>query len=46
MEGSSRAAVELTAKGEVDMATLLALAGQHGIEMLGPVPAETGHLRP
>lgn len=45
MERFSRAAAELAAKGEVDMATMLSLAEQHGIEMLGPVPGETGQLR-
>ena len=38
MEQFSRAAADLAAEGHVDMATVLALAGQHGIEMLGPVP--------
>lgn len=39
MEGFSRAAADLAAKGEVDMTTVLALAERHGIELLGPVPA-------
>lgn len=39
MEGFSRAAADLATRGEVDMATVLALAEQHGIELLGPVPA-------
>ena len=45
MEGFSRAAADLAARGEVDMAAALALAEQHGIEILGPVPRETGQLR-
>ena len=38
MEQFSRAAADLATKGEVDMTTVLGLAEQHGIEMLGPVP--------
>ena len=38
MEQFSRAAAALATKGDVDMATVLRLAEQHGIEMLGPVP--------
>ena len=38
MEQFTRAAANLATRGDVDMATLLHLADQHGIEMLGPVP--------
>ena len=38
MEQFSRAAADLATRGDVDMATVLRLAEQHGIEMLGPVP--------
>ena len=39
MEQFSRAAAALAAQGGADMATALRLAQQHGIELLGPVPA-------
>jgi mannose-6-phosphate isomerase-like protein (cupin superfamily) len=42
MEQFSRAAAELATRGEVDMTTVLRLAEQHGIEMLGPVPVPAG----
>jgi mannose-6-phosphate isomerase-like protein (cupin superfamily) len=42
MEHFSRAAADLAARGEADMAAVLSLAEQHGIEMLGPVPLEAG----
>ena len=38
MEQFTRAAAALATKHDVDMATVLAIAEQHGIEMLGPVP--------
>lgn len=38
MEQFSRAAADLATRGDVDMTTVLQLAEQHGIEMLGPVP--------
>ena len=42
MEQFTRAAAALAAKGDADMAAVLRLADQHGIEMLGPVPAAVG----
>jgi mannose-6-phosphate isomerase-like protein (cupin superfamily) len=39
MEQFTRAAADLATKHDVDVAAVLALAEQHGIEMLGPVPA-------
>ncbi len=44
MERFSRSVAELAARGEVDLASVLALAEQHGIELMGPVPSETGQL--
>lgn len=41
MEGFSRAAAALAAEGTPSIEDVLALAEQHGIEMLGPVPATT-----
>ena len=38
MEGFSRAAAELATAGEPTMDQVLALARQHGVELLGPVP--------
>jgi mannose-6-phosphate isomerase-like protein (cupin superfamily) len=38
MEGFSRAAAELAAAGAPSMDRVLALAQEHGVEMLGPVP--------
>jgi mannose-6-phosphate isomerase-like protein (cupin superfamily) len=38
MEGFSRAATALAAEGPADMAAVLAVAQEHGIELLGPVP--------
>ena len=42
MEQFCREAADLATRGDVDMATVLGLAQQHGIEMLGPVPAPVG----
>ena len=42
MEGFSRAAAALAADGEPSMDAVLAIAGEHGIELLGPVPAGVG----
>ena len=43
MEQFTRAAEAMAAEaGEVDVAAVLRLADQHGIEMLGPVPAAVG----
>lgn len=39
MEGFSRAAAAMAAQGSPSIEAVLALAQQHGIEMLGPVPA-------
>jgi mannose-6-phosphate isomerase-like protein (cupin superfamily) len=39
MEGFSRAAAALAARGEPTMDAVLAIAAEHGIELLGPVPA-------
>jgi mannose-6-phosphate isomerase-like protein (cupin superfamily) len=39
MEGFTRAAAVLAAAGEPSMEAVLAIAEEHGIEMLGPVPA-------
>ncbi len=39
MEYLARAAADLATKQDVDMATVLDVAQQHGSEMLGPVPA-------
>ena len=41
MEQFCRSAADLATRGEVDMAIVLGLAEQHGIEMLGPVPASS-----
>lgn len=38
MEGFLRAGAALAADGSPDMEALLAIAAQHGIELLGPVP--------
>jgi hypothetical protein len=38
MEGFCRAAVALAAAGPPAMDQVLALAHEHGVEMLGPVP--------
>ena len=38
MEGFSRAAAAMAAQGSPGIEDVLALAEQHGIEMLGPVP--------
>jgi quercetin dioxygenase-like cupin family protein len=38
MEGFSRAAAELAAHGSPSMEAVLAIASQHGIELLGPIP--------
>ena len=39
MENFSRAAATLAVDGQLDMEAALAVAAQHGIELLGPVPA-------
>ena len=39
MEGFSRAAADLAADGEPSIDDVLEVAEQHGIEMLGPIPA-------
>jgi mannose-6-phosphate isomerase-like protein (cupin superfamily) len=38
MEGFSRAAAALAAEGEASMDAVLAIAAEHGVELLGPVP--------
>lgn len=38
MEGFSRAAADLAARGEPSMEAVLAIAEAHGVELLGPVP--------
>lgn len=40
MEGFSRAAATLAAQGTPSMDAVLAIAEEHGIELLGPVPEE------
>ena len=42
IEGFSRAAAALAANGEPSMEAVLGIAAEHGIELLGPVPAERG----
>jgi len=42
MEGFTRAAADLAAGGEASMEAVLRIAGEHGIELLGPVPAASG----
>jgi uncharacterized protein YjlB len=42
MEGFTRAAVALAAADEPTMDRVLALAEEHGIEMLGPIPERVG----
>jgi quercetin dioxygenase-like cupin family protein len=39
MEGFARAAAQRAAAGPVSMAEVLALAEEHGVQMLGPIPA-------
>jgi hypothetical protein len=39
MEGFSRAAAALDARARPSMHDVLAIAEEHGIELLGPVPA-------
>ena len=41
MENFSRAAAMLASDGTPSMAAVLAIAAQNGIELLGPIPAET-----
>ncbi len=41
MEGFVRAAAALAADGSPSMDAVLAIAAQHGIELLGPIPSET-----
>lgn len=40
MEGFTRAAAELAARGQTTMEAVLRIAGDHGIELLGPVPGK------
>lgn len=40
MENFSRAAAVLAADGPPDMGEVLAMAARHGIELLGPIPAD------
>jgi hypothetical protein len=42
MEGFMRAAAALAADGDPGMDAVLAIATQHGIELLAPVPAGRG----
>lgn len=44
MEGFSRAAAALAAEGSPSMDDVLAIAAQHGIEILGPIPSLTPEL--
>ncbi len=46
MEGFTRAAASLAARGEPSMEAVLAIAEEHGIELLGPVPAGAGGTGP
>jgi hypothetical protein len=39
MEGFLRAGAALAAEGDPGMDAVLAIAAQHGIEIIGPVPA-------
>jgi len=39
MEGFLHAAAELAASGQIGMEPVLAIAAQHGIELLGPIPS-------
>jgi mannose-6-phosphate isomerase-like protein (cupin superfamily) len=39
MEGFLHAAAALAASGQIGMEPVLAIAAQHGVELLGPVPA-------
>jgi hypothetical protein len=41
MEGFLRAGAALAASGNPGMEAVLAIAAQHGIELLGPIPAVT-----
>lgn len=45
MEGFSRAAAALAATGSPTMAQVLALAEEHGIELLGPIPSPSATSR-
>lgn len=38
MEGFSRAAAALASAGQPSMEAVLSIAGEHGIELLGPIP--------
>ena len=40
MEGFSRAAAALAADGAPTMEQVLAVAQEHGVELLGPIPAD------
>ena len=42
MEGFTRAAAALAADGPPSMEAVLAVAAEHGVELLGPVPAGCG----
>lgn len=46
MEGFTRAVVAVSADGPPAIEAVLAIAEQHGIEMLGPVPADVRHAAP
>ena len=39
MEGFLHAAAELAASGQIGMEPVLAIAAQHGIELLDPIPS-------
>jgi hypothetical protein len=39
MEGFLRAGAALAAQGDPSMDAVLTIAAQHGIELLGPIPA-------
>ena len=43
MEGFSRAAAALAAEGDPSMDAVLAIAAEHGIELLGPIPDLVDH---
>jgi mannose-6-phosphate isomerase-like protein (cupin superfamily) len=45
MEAFSRAAAALAARGEPSMDAVLAIAQDHGVELLGPVPADAAGFR-
>ncbi len=43
MEGFTRAAAALAAEGDPSMEAVLRIAGEHGVELLGPVPEAVSH---